>query len=118
MKKLTVLFVVMALGLTTIVNAKKLPAAAAKLPADFKQEISRNIDYPAFAKNSMIEGEVWIKVTLDENSKVRIVDLSATNPDLGEHVKNELNDLTIKSKGFQVGNIYFMKVKFDLITNF
>ncbi len=108
--------VAIALGLTTAVSAKNLPAAAAKLPADFKQELAQHIDYPDFAEDNMIEGEVWMKVTLDESSKVRIVDLSATNPGLGEHVKNELTDLTIENTSFKAGNVYFMKVKFDLLS--
>ncbi len=114
MKKATVLLVAIALGLTTAVSAKKLPSVAAKLPADFKQEITNHIDYPDFAQDNMIEGEVWMRVTLDENSKVRIVDLSATNPELGSYVREELTDLTIKNTSFQAGNIYYMKVKFDL----
>ncbi len=110
--------VAITLGLTTAVSAKKLPAVAAKLPADFKQEISKHIDYPDFAKNKMLEGEVWMKVTLDKNSTVRIVDLSATNPDLGNYVKQKLSDLSIKNTSFQSGNIYYMKVKFDLLSDF
>jgi len=117
MKKLVVLLVAITLGLTTTVSAKKLPIEAAKLPADFKQAIADHLTYPKFAKNSMIEGEVWIEVTLDENSTVRIVDLSATNPELGTYVREELSDLTIENSTFKAGNIYFMKVKFDL-TNF
>jgi len=117
MKKLVVLVVVLTLGLTTAVSAKKLPVEAAKLPADFKQAIADHLTYPKFAKNNMLEGEVWLKVTLDENSTVKIVELSATNPDLGEYVQNELADLTIEKSSFKAGNIYFLKVKFDM-TNF
>jgi len=115
MKKLTVLMVVIALGLTTAVSAKKLPAVAAKLPSDFKQEIAKHLDYPKSAVNDRIEGEVWMKITLNENSIVRIVDLSATNPELGEYVKSELTNLKIENTSFQAGNVYFMKVKFDLL---
>ncbi|MDA3892941.1 MAG: hypothetical protein PF517_14870 [Salinivirgaceae bacterium] len=115
MKKAIVLLVAVTLGLTTAVSAKKLPAAAASLPADFKQEITKHIDYPNFAKENFVEGEVWMKVTLDENSTVKIVDLSSTNPELGEHVKKELSDLTLENTSMKVGSIYFMKVKFDLV---
>lgn len=113
MKKL-VLLAVVAIGLSSTISAKKLPAVAAKLPADFKQEISKHIDYPAHAKAELIEGEVWMKVTLDETSTVRIVDLSATNQDLGTHVRKELENLKIENTSFEKGNVYFMKVTFDL----
>ncbi|MBI9069292.1 MAG: hypothetical protein JEZ09_18490 [Salinivirgaceae bacterium] len=115
MKKLVVLMVAITLGLTTAVSAKMLPTTAAKLPADFKQEISKHLDYPKDAQDNYVEGEVWMKITLDENSKVRIVDLSATSPILGTYVKEELSELTIKNTSFPIGNVYFMKVKFELI---
>lgn len=115
MKKAVVLLLAVTLGLSTAISAKRLPAAAAKLPADFKKEITKHIDYPNFAKTNLIEGEVWMKVTLDESSKVKIIDLSATNPKLGKHVQNELANLTIKNTSLKFGNVYFMKVKFDLI---
>lgn len=115
MKKAVVLLLAVTFGLSTALSAKKLPAMAAKLPADFKQEVSKHIDYPDFAKDNLIEGEVWMKITLDETSKVKIVDLSTTNPELGTHVQNELANLTIENTSFKAGNVYFMKVKFDLI---
>lgn len=114
MRKAIVLLVAVTLGLTTAVSAKKVPTVAAKLPADFKQEISKHIDYPKDAQADYIEGEVWMKVTLDENSMVRIVDLSATNQDLGNHVRKELDKLKIENTSFKNGNVYFMKVTFDL----
>lgn len=118
MKRVVVLMVAITLGLTTAVSAKKLPAVAAKLPADFKQEITKHLDYPDFAKDDMLEGEVWMRITLDENSTVKIVDLSSTEPSLGKYVKNELSNLKIENTSFQAGNVYFMKVKFDLISGF
>lgn len=115
MRKVVVLLVAVTLGLTTAVSAKKLPTVAAKLPADFKAEVAKQIEYPDFAKDNNIEGEVWMKVTLDENSVVRIVDLSATNQDLGKHVRKELANKKIEDTSFKSGDVYFMKVKFDLV---
>lgn len=115
MKKSIVLLAAITLSLTTTISAKKLPATAAKLPADFKQEITKHIDYPKAAQTDLIEGEVWMKVTLDESSTVRIVDLSATNQDLGKHVREELENLKIENTSFKNGTVYFMKVKFDLL---
>ncbi len=114
MKKLALVIVAVILSLTTTVFAKNPPAPAAKLPADFKQVIATHLVYPNFATENMVEGDVWMKVTLDENAKVKIVELSATSPELGEYVKKELSDLTIKGTSFEIGSVYFMKVKFDL----
>lgn len=117
MKKLVVLAVAVVLGFTTV-YAKKLPAVAAKLPADFKQEVASHIKYPDFAKDNMIEGEVMMKVTLDDNSKVKIVDLSATNIKLGKYVQKELSNLTVTDTNFKSGTVYYLKVRFDLLSGF
>ncbi|MFA6401680.1 MAG: hypothetical protein WCX31_08655 [Salinivirgaceae bacterium] len=114
MKKVVVLMVAIALGLATTVSATNSPKEAVKLPVDFKKEIAKHLKYPKFAKENLIEGEVWMEVTLDGNSKVKIIDLSATNPELGEYVKDKLSDLTIEKTNFIVGTSYYLKVKFDL----
>lgn len=96
------------------VNAKNLPTVAAKLPASFKQEIVKQLDYPEFAKTNNMEGEVWMKVSVDETAQVRIMDISATSQELGEHVKAKLKDLKVENTDIN-GEVYFLKVKFDLL---
>ncbi len=105
---------IVAISLSTL-SAKNLPAVAAKLPSNLKDAIAQEIDYPDFAQNNMTEGEVWMKVTVSNDDKVNIVDLSATQPELGEYVKQELSDLYVTNLGVHNGQIYFLKVKFDLI---
>jgi hypothetical protein len=115
MKKLVlVVAVAMMIGVSTL-SAKELPAIAEKLPSNLKKEIVNHIDYPTFAKNNLIEGEVWIKVSVNENSEMKVVDLSATHPKLGEYVKKELASLSIENSGCKEGQVYFLKVKFDLL---
>lgn len=106
--KTVILLFAATIGLVTMANANTLPTS-------FKEEITKNIDYPSFAQENMVEGEVWMKVTLNENSKVEIVDISSTNPELKEFVLAELNDVTIENTSIKAEDIYFMKVKFELI---
>ena len=113
MKKLFVFVSVFVFAVTTV-NAKGISGVATALPEDFKQEIVKFIDYPKTAQKAYVEGEVWMKVTLDKNSNVQIVDLSATAPELGDHVKNQLKDVKIENTSLFAGNVYLMKVKFDL----
>lgn len=118
MKKVALLLTLaLAFGFTTI-SAKKLPAVATKLPTEFKQEVASHISYPDFAKNDMIEGVVTMEVTLDDNSKLRIVDLSSSNPALGKYVQKELSNLIVTDTNFQPGTIYIMRVRFDLLSGF
>lgn len=118
MKKALIILVVLALGLPTISMATNPPPVAAKLPVDFKQEIAKHIDYPSFARDNAIEGVVTMRLTLDDSLMVKIVELDASNPELGKYVKQELSDLTIRNTSFQPGNIYYMKVRFNLVSGF
>ncbi len=113
-KPLFMIIGIIAISLSTV-SAKNLPAVAAKLPSDLKEAITQEIDYPDFADESMTEGEVWMKVTVTKDDKVKIVDLSATQPELGEYVEQELSDLYIPNSGVQSGQLYFLKLEFDLI---
>lgn len=115
MKKLMLTLIgIVAISLTGL-NAKSLPAVAAKLPAEFKEAIVSEIDYPNFAQQNLIEGEVWMKVMLQNDSKLRIVDLSSTQPELGEYVKNELSDVTLINSNVKPGQEYFLKINFELV---
>jgi hypothetical protein len=115
MKKLVVLLVAITLGLTTAVSARELRYVDQKLPVEFKKAISKHLHYPEYAKRNNIEGEVWMQVTIDENCKVKIVDLSATNPELGSYVIEELSDLCVKNSKIIAGDVYMLKVKFDIL---
>lgn len=101
----------------SVVNAKKLPTVAEKLPANIKTEIINQLHYPNFAQNQAIEGDVWIKLGLTDNSEVKIIDLSATNPKLGEYVKGKLNNMSVESANVSITDTYYLKVKFDIIDN-
>ena len=113
-KLLLVLAGTMLVGMS-VVNAKKLPTVAEKLPSDVKMEIVKQLDYPNFAEDMALEGDVWIKVGLTNNSEVKIIDLSATNRELGEYVREKLNNLSVDSKNFSVTDTYYLKVKFDIV---
>jgi len=118
MKQILIILVGLSLGFTTTIFATNPPPVAAKLPSDFKQEIAKHINFPSFARSNLIEGVVTMRLTLDDSSMVRIIELDSSNPELGEYVRTELSDLTIKNTSFQPGNIYYMKVRFNLVSGF
>lgn len=115
MKKLVLLVAGIMIIAIAQVNAKKLPAVAAKLPVEFKQEIVKNLDYPSFAELNQIEGEVWMRVIVSDNSRLSVVDLSATNQELGNYVRTELTDMLVQNSSMIRGEVYYLKVKFDLL---
>lgn len=98
-----------------MLNAKTSPTVANQLPLTIKEAINSKIDYPKSSKNDGIEGEVWLKFALSQESKLEIIELSATHPKLGNYVKSELKDFYI-NEGFKFQNSeYYLKVTFDLI---
>jgi DNA-binding transcriptional regulator WhiA len=116
MKRLVVVLTVVAL-ISVSASAKKLPAVkAAPVPVNLKTEIVNNIDYPEFAEEQGLEGDVWMKVTVDANNQVQVVDMSATNQALGKYVKKELKELYVENSGVENGQVYFLKLKFDLLS--
>lgn len=107
MKKVILLFAV-TLSFVAFVNASTLPN-------DVKQEILNRIEYPSFAQENMIEGEVWMKVSLKDNDQVQIIEISSTNPELKKYVQKELSKMTLKNTSIDAQDTYLMKVKFELI---
>jgi hypothetical protein len=116
MKKLIVLVAALAIGLSATVEAKKVPAVAAQLPANLKQTITKQLEYPKEAVANKLEGDVWMKICVTDQSVVKIIDLSATNPKLGAYVKDELSSLYVDNPSCKTGQVFYLKVKFDLIS--
>ncbi len=115
MKRVVILIGSMVLFFVANVQAKSVNVAA-KLPSNLKNEITREIAYPQFAEDAQLEGEVWMKVYVTEESTVKIVDLSATQPDLGDYVREEISGMKIKKNDAKVGQVYFLKVDFNLLS--
>lgn len=114
MKNLVVIIVVAMLSFTTVVSAKEPPAVAAKLPSQLKEVISENLNYPRNAKSQNLEGDVWMKICVTDDSRIKVVDISATNQELGSYVKEELSSIYVDNPGCKAGQVYYLKVKFDL----
>lgn len=114
MKRVVVLSVILLFVVIGYVNAKNPPAVAAKLPNQLKSAIAKNLEYPSQVLKMNLEGDVWMKICVDKKSKVEIVDLSATNQKLGTYVKKELSSIYVNNPGCEVGQVYYLKVKFDL----
>lgn len=115
MKKLSIILVLLLFAGAIALQAKKLPTVAAKLPTHLKEVITDQLDYPDKAENDYVEGEVWMKLCVTDASVIRIVDISSTNQELGKYVKKELSSLYVENPGCKAGQVYYLKVKFDLL---
>jgi len=115
MKKILLILVAFTFFCCANIYAKKLPTVAAKLPTELKEVITEQLQYPDFAEDNYIEGVVWMRICVTEASVVKIVDISASNQELGAYVKKELSSLYIEKPGCKKGQVFYLKVKFDLL---
>lgn len=88
---------------------------ATHVPSGLKNAITNELFYPTKAKTAHIEGQVYMRVTINEESNIEIVGLNATNPTLGNYVKEQLKSTYVKKPGCTPGQVYLMKVNFDII---
>lgn len=132
MKTLSILLVVFAMFAFTNVQAEELPKVeksmtldtstefqtikvASKLPVGLKQAVVDKLIYPSYAQKNNLEGQVYMRLCVCDENTVKIVGLSATNPYLGKYVKRELLDLYVKDPGCAPGQVFLLKVDFDLL---
>ncbi len=114
MLKSILVAIVLVAGVVTV-SAKNVPTVAEKLPSELKEVITDALDYPKHAQSSFTEGDVWLKICVSDDATLRVVDMSATNPELGEYVKTKLSTLSLPNTPCKKGKEYFLKVSFDLI---
>jgi len=110
---MTLVAALMIIGATSL-QAKNVPEKAAILPAEIKEAVTCDLNYPRNAQNNLIEGEVWLKLCVDETSTLKLIDLSATNPELGEYVRKHITSIKVDHPQCKQGQLFYLKVKFDL----
>lgn len=87
---------------------------ATEVPQGIKDVITQKLIYPRYAKDVNIEGQVYIRLTIDNNNRLQIVGMNATTPYLGEYVSEQLDSTFVKNPGCEPGQVYMMKINFDL----
>lgn len=132
MKTLCKLLVVFAMFAFTNVQAEKLPEVektlkldtsteyqtikvATKLPKGLKDAVIEELSYPTYAQMRNLEGQVYMRLCVCDENTIKIVGMNATNPYLGKYVKKELADLYVKDPGCKPGQVFLLKVDFDLL---
>lgn len=88
---------------------------ASKVPMGLKKAVTDNLIYPKHAQYKNVEGQVYMRLTVDHDNNVKIVELNATNPYLGKYVTKQLASTNVKNPGCKPGQVYMMKVNFDII---
>lgn len=88
---------------------------ATKVPEGLKKAVTNQLLYPEYAKKENLEGQVYMRLTVDQNNMVKIVEMNTTTPYLGNYVKEQLASTYVKNPGCKPGQVYRMKINFDLV---
>lgn len=75
--------------------------------------LNSHIAYPRAAKDQMVEGTVYVAVTV-ENGKFVIVNSAATNDLLKAHVESKILNLNPADFDIEAAKTYNFRFKFDL----
>ncbi len=132
MKKLSVILFVLMIFCVSNLTAEELSKAknelildastefemvkvAAKVPLEIKKAIVDQLVYPKHAIQKSLEGQVYLRLCVCSQDCIKLLGLSATNPYLGEYVKKELSNLKVDSPSCKPGQVFLLKIDFDLI---
>ena len=63
-----------------------------------REEISRNILYPDFARDFHLEGFVNVDISTDSVGRVSVSDSTASHPGLLEYVTSRLNRMIVRAE--------------------
>lgn len=75
--------------------------------------IRKTVTYPSFAKAERIHGVVLVEYEVKNNGQVKVLRINASHKDLGEHVKQVLENLTITD--IQSTGVHFAKFNFRYV---
>lgn len=65
-------------------------------------------------KNCLSEGEVYLRLCVNQENYVKIVEMNATKPCLKKYVNQQLSSTYVKNPGCLPGQVYMMKVNFNI----
>lgn len=93
----------------------KTVKVATPVPLGLKQAVIDKLAYPKHAQRRNLEGQVYMRLCMCTDNTVKVIGLSATNQYLGDYVKKELSNMYVEKPGCKSGQVYLLKVNFDLL---
>ena len=98
---------------TTAFASEPVPASkyVASTVADFIEE---EMEYPEFAIANKYEGDVVVKVVIEDDGTFNVVQANAHNEDMKNHVIEMIEDLDSDTFDQYAGQSVLIKVSFDL----
>jgi hypothetical protein len=83
-----------------------------------KQFMTKNVPYPAFAKENYQEGYVVIAFNVENDGKITIKDINGSTPEFKEYVENKLKELIMEDPQMYQGELHYYRFDFKLINDY
>ncbi len=85
---------------------------AAKVPSGLKNAVL--LQLTENAKDHQLEGQVYMRLCVDNKNNVKIIGMNATSPSLKKYVEHQLSSTNVPHPGCEPGQVYMMKVNFNI----
>ncbi|MBT3303543.1 MAG: hypothetical protein HOD63_11220 [Bacteroidetes bacterium] len=80
-----------------------------------KQAIKLEIDYPEFAIENKIEGEVLVSFEVNKDGKIDVLRTNSVYKELEGYVIEKMKSITVHADDAEIGKVYNMKISFKLL---
>ena len=108
------------LVLSVLIFVAKMSFAGVNDPKsgnELKQIISKNVSYPSYAKENLLEGFAVVAFKIDKDGKVHVEQVSASAPCFKEYVETKLNKMQLPDASKYDGQTIYYRFTFKLIDN-
>ena len=78
------------------------------------EQITRYVQYPSFAAQKNIEGVVRLSYVIDENQRLKVLDIQSPNAELREYVRTQIDGQIVASPGSVPTSVKYLKLRFKL----
>lgn len=85
---------------------------ATEVPTGLKNAVLSELSKRS--KTCLQEGEVYMRFCIDQDHMVKIVEMNATKPCLHQFVSKRLSATNVKNPGCKPGQVYIMKINFNI----
>lgn len=85
---------------------------------ELKQILNEQIKYPKDAQENLMSGFAVVALTVNEDGKIKVEDISASSPYFKEYVESKLQELVLNDAYKYEGETIYFRFDFKLIDNY
>ena len=81
---------------------------------ELRKNISKKISVPENLRKANMKEFVLVSITVNADGRIEVTGMNAANKELGDHVAEQLNKMTLKGK-VDAGQTYNMRLEFKVL---